>query len=765
MGEQEQRELFAKILEQLDFGTLSTDLVVKLFPERFFTEFGDVLNNGFKIPVSNAFKNFYTKLDAKLQEFSGKKIDELVDPFGFGEATQEIKNKRDSYIQQLDAKYKKILNEESNNIPNIANTPDRQQPEPQQKSGLALEQAEFDNPKFDINFTVETKRFLENLLDGSLKKFILGQNNALKQFTGKNFSGGSASGGIFDSLLSGAEMGVGQGLVSRLFAKKAAGAAVGEGIAATEGAAAELTGAEIAAVLGGGAGLALVAAVGGLILTPIFAEKMKPFVEKTLGVKLDDRYERGANVAQDIGKIAGTSYLFHTAGKAREKDAAMKANKEAQELAEAQKAERQLKAGESLIEKEHDLQSIKTSLKSRNLSQGEILLHAKEMENLEKEIEKLRSIAYPIVESGTVVVKETTSITKSLYTVVKSMFNGKLVQKLLGPTVAKIAPRLLGGSLKALKVIPGIGAIISGYFAWDRYQKGDYLGSLLEGFTAIMDILSLVSAPTGVGLVLFEALAIAPMVIEGITDWMGVTGGDYRKTEDQKTRTVAMDKNKILGGFTKFINESKLLKGIAGVFSLLGSLVSGLVHWDFGIIANAWESLFGKGSADNFKSWNDIKDTEFSKDGLSEIMGNEFSGKTINLPVVSASKKQKTDQQSSSNEDQTQSTEYDNDVFSENIRGFFDNKGVKHVLDNKDQSNIVSAKEGGVMLKALNDIKNVMIRMNNNISSLSNMQPATISAPSVSISGGGGGGQGSMYADGSILRERKSYYAFRGKNH
>lgn len=75
---------------------------------------------------------------------------------------------------------------------------------------------------------------------------------------------------------------------------------------------------------------------------------------------------------------------------------------------------------------------------------------------------------------------------------------------------AKILPKLAGGIFKgtgllAAKAIPGIGALISFYFAYDRYEKGDYVGALIDVANGIVGFIPGVGTALSVGLSLLNA--------------------------------------------------------------------------------------------------------------------------------------------------------------------------------------------------------------------------------------------------------------------
>ncbi len=75
---------------------------------------------------------------------------------------------------------------------------------------------------------------------------------------------------------------------------------------------------------------------------------------------------------------------------------------------------------------------------------------------------------------------------------------------------AKILPKLVGGIFKgtgllAAKAIPGIGALISFYFAYDRYEKGDYVGALIDVANGLVGFIPYAGVPLSIGLSLLNA--------------------------------------------------------------------------------------------------------------------------------------------------------------------------------------------------------------------------------------------------------------------
>jgi hypothetical protein len=506
------------------------------------------------------FKNLFIKIQSKIKD-TNEQIDQLDSEIN--KKINSIKTDASNSVNKSDNVFNK-----SNNINSILGKFNTIQPADKEQQG-------FGEHGVEINFSKETKEFLSDLLLKKLKlpKLKLDDNDYSK--IKRNLGGEEHKSGFFNNLLTGAEMGIGNRLLSKLLGTGAIGAA-------------ETTGLTLSEILGGLGGAAIIATTGGLILTSAYWDKIKPWIEKSFNVKLPESVDRGVRVGEDIGKIGLTGYTMHTSAKA------------SQELLRRQNI---IKAQEAAKTELKDLEYIHGSwvkkIGNKPLS-SLTLKETKELESLENEIKNLKAIAFPELEIGTKFLKESVPVTKSLYGVMRGVFKGEFLAKAFGPAATKIGAKIFGTSLKALKVLPGIGALVSAYFAWDRYNKGDYIGSFLDSISAVADILSIVTAPTVAGPVVFEAISIGATVLEAILDWKGITGGDYTNTEEKKKRDFKIDK--VFDGIGKMLSKSKfigaLLKGFSGISNLITSIQNG----DIGGVASAlgdltfFPALLGLGS-------------------------------------------------------------------------------------------------------------------------------------------------------------------------
>jgi len=110
-------------------------------------------------------------------------------------------------------------------------------------------------------------------------------------------------------------------------------------------------------------------------------------------------------------------------------------------------------------------------------------------------------------------------------------------------TKGGILAKILGVTGKGIKALPVIGSLLSLYFAYDRYKKGDYVGMLLELANVV------VSAIPGVG----TALSLGIAAIQMIRDFSG-------NEEDNKQFKINAE-----GGFGNW-----LVGGMSDIFKSLG---------------------------------------------------------------------------------------------------------------------------------------------------------------------------------------------------
>jgi hypothetical protein len=558
--------------------TLTGELSVKEF---FDIILGDIdglamFSSDFKSkildPTSKSFESVFSKLNNKLKTADAS-IDKLnmiqvVKTLDFSKQKEQIDKKFNDITNKLDKKLKDLDKEVT------SKTEEKQTPpippifsaKTYQKSEKEIEQKQTDED-IPISFSVHAQEYLEgkfltkffSLFESKektlLNPFIDGLNKQFKNLKDRN---GEGERGLLDNLLTGAEIGASEGLLSRLFGKRAAGAAAGAAVGEAEA----VSGATIASILGGTAGLAILASVSALLLSSAFRDKLKPWLQQNFGIKSEDA-DKGFSVGQDVGKATLTGYTMYSAAKARDEIMRRQNAAKAQEVAKGK-----------LAESEGWMES--WSRNKGNKPINELTMNEKkELEALEKEIADLKKIAFPELEVGTKFLKEATPVTKSLFGIMKGVFNGQILQKAFGPAATRIGAKIFGNSLKALKILPGIGALVGAYFAWDRFNKGDYIGSFLDSISAVSDILSIASAPTGIGPIVFEAISIGATVLEAILDWNGVTGGDYKKEDKKNTANYRI--GEVFKGMSKMLSESKFISGVIRGLGGIGRFINALM--------------------------------------------------------------------------------------------------------------------------------------------------------------------------------------------
>jgi len=98
--------------------------------------------------------------------------------------------------------------------------------------------------------------------------------------------------------------------------------------------------------------------------------------------------------------------------------------------------------------------------------------------------------------------------------------------KAVGTTVAKGAGKL------ALKLVPGVALAASGYFAWDRIKKGDYLGAGIELLSGVVASVPVIGTA---GAIALQGGLIASDLLGG------PTGGDNRTPKGDKIDELKKD--------------------------------------------------------------------------------------------------------------------------------------------------------------------------------------------------------------------------------
>ena len=122
----------------------------------------------------------------------------------------------------------------------------------------------------------------------------------------------------------------------------------------------------------------------------------------------------------------------------------------------------------------------------------------------------------------------------------------------IGNLVAEKTGKLFSKGFKSLKFIPGLGIAVDLYLAWESYEKGDYIGSILNlagsipGFGWIADVLSVAR--------------------------------DLTFTEDQKTEQSSSATGSI----------SKMLSGIG---TLVADSTKSIMDWGSKVVSGAWTKI------------------------------------------------------------------------------------------------------------------------------------------------------------------------------
>jgi molybdopterin converting factor small subunit len=524
--------------------------------------------NKFFVKTKSKFSNASKNLNDNFDEDDVKKV--FSDPFG----TKKIKEARKNLTSEYKSKTKEIRDKIKNldinlddkevanairnslqgSVATSSNIP---------KSALGLQQANLESSNTIIDFSSDTKNFLSDLL---LKKFKLQKGYGI-----------SADGG-FGKMGSKEFKNSGNPFIQGLEGGLAANALKAIGL---EGLVSSFSGL-ITAVLGITGSLLILDKIAAGPLNNVF----KKLVENTVGVdnilyhhlqQVKDEENPQKNALTDVFRGGFRMFFGNTAANADQKLTSRFLAENAKFVAKTNLGYKQ-EAYKSLLNNVGDKKISKLTVEE-----------TKELASLEKEIADLKKIAFPELEVGTKFLKETAPVTKSLYGVMKGFFNGTLLTKAFGPSAAKIGGKLFGTSLKALKLLPGIGALVSAYFAWDRFEKRDYIGSFLESIIAISDILSIVTSPSGVGLVAFEAISVGAIVLEAILDWNGVTGKDYNKLENKKGLNFKI--SQVFDGIGKMLSKSKFISALLNGFSSISKLITSINDGDVGGIASSLQGL------------------------------------------------------------------------------------------------------------------------------------------------------------------------------
>lgn len=140
--------------------------------------------------------------------------------------------------------------------------------------------------------------------------------------------------------------------------------------------------------------------------------------------------------------------------------------------------------------------------------------------------------------------------------------------------IKSLLPKIAGGLFRtlgvgALKAAPGIGSLISFYFAYDRYQRGDYIGSIIDVVGGLSNLLEFTPlAPLGIG------LSIGAAVLNGFLDYKA----EGKTPEEQQKSKLNLLKG-IGSGIANFIKSipiiGSIVKGAEGYVKFGMAMASG----------------------------------------------------------------------------------------------------------------------------------------------------------------------------------------------
>lgn len=136
--------------------------------------------------------------------------------------------------------------------------------------------------------------------------------------------------------------------------------------------------------------------------------------------------------------------------------------------------------------------------------------------------------------------------------------------------------RLAGGLLKGvgmtmIRGIPVIGALMSWYFAYDRWQKGDYVGSVIDIVGGLANLLTL----TGVGAPIAIGLSLGAAALNTFLDLKYGGTGDPVKENKNKVNFFKDLAKGIYNTLVKIPFIGGMIEGVTGLWNLLYSLAGG----------------------------------------------------------------------------------------------------------------------------------------------------------------------------------------------
>ena len=118
--EESQSKLIEELFQKIDLGTPVTfqEVFNKFFPENLFDGFHKSVSNDFIIPVSGAFKGFYTKLQDKLNKIIETEMENPLDFSGIKKESEEFIKKQKNVLNKLNSSNELIgKTETQNNLP------------------------------------------------------------------------------------------------------------------------------------------------------------------------------------------------------------------------------------------------------------------------------------------------------------------------------------------------------------------------------------------------------------------------------------------------------------------------------------------------------------------------------------------------------------------------------------------------------------------------------------------------------------------------
>jgi hypothetical protein len=183
-----------------------------------------------------------------------------------------------------------------------------------------------------------------------------------------------------------------------------------------------------------------------------------------------------------------------------------------------------------------------------------------------------------------------------------------------------LIPKIAGGLFRgmgavAFKTIPIIGSLISFYYAWDRFEKGDTIAGIIDLVGGISNLLVFTPlAPLAL------PLSIGASALNAFLDYKAGRGATMEEKQN-----IKMDYLKDLGfKIYDFIKETPLIGGVI-------SSLEGFVQWSIGIIGgNTGEVKQGLSKMTKFPLFGALPSIMLSLLEASTNNKNEFVGLDVN---------------------------------------------------------------------------------------------------------------------------------------